>query len=221
MIPIAIFVNGRNTTEQISTLQQIFEKSWEHTKDVYTCFVDIGNVYGRVPCEKLEGCCRSTVLKGASCWPSGNFIPAQNIVLVSMELNHNSSALALDPTMVCAVTTPLHSLHQGTPNYGPRPNLTYEAISPGRKTHFAKGVTREAQFPGRRVTMGAPNHCGGAEKSQQCHKYFLQYSTFASERTQFRTWRRQTCFLLRAPSNVVTTLHFASNEKIIYLRNTC
>jgi len=53
MILTAIFVNGRSTTEQISTLQQIFEKSWEHPKDVYTCFVDIGNVYGRVPREKL------------------------------------------------------------------------------------------------------------------------------------------------------------------------
>ena len=52
---------------------------------------------------------------------------------------------------------------------------------------------RGAQFPGRRVIMGALNHCGGhrmaaggAEKSQQCHKYFLQNSTFASERPQFR-----------------------------------
>jgi len=25
---------------------------------------------------------------------------------------------------------------------------------------------------------------GGAEKSQQCHKYFLQYSKFSFERTQ-------------------------------------
>jgi len=47
---------------------------------------------------------------------------------------------------------------------------------------------------------------GGAEKSQQCHKYFLQYSTFTSERPQFRTWGRQTCFLPRAPSNLVTPL---------------
>jgi len=29
---------------------------------------------------------------------------------------------------------------------------------------------------------------GRAEKSQQYHKYFLQYNTFASERPQFRTW---------------------------------
>ena len=39
----------------------------------------------------------------------------------------------------------------------------------------------------------APNHCGGrqmtaegAEKSKQCHKCFLEYSTFASDRSQVR-----------------------------------
>jgi len=50
------------------------------------------------------------------------------------------------------------------------------------------------------------NHYGGAEKSQQCHKFFLQYSTFASKRSQFQTWGLQTCFLSRAPSNLVTPL---------------
>jgi len=48
----------------------------------------------------------------------------------------------------------------------------------------ARGVTREgkgSQFPGRRITAG------GAKKSQQCHKYFRQYSTFASEKHQVRT----------------------------------
>jgi len=36
------------------------------------------------------------------------------------------------------------------------------------------------QFPGRRITTGAPNHwwgrrtaAGDADKSQQCHKYVL------------------------------------------------
>jgi len=43
------FRRGCSTTEQISTLQQIFEKSRQHTKDVYTYFVDLGKVYGRVP----------------------------------------------------------------------------------------------------------------------------------------------------------------------------
>ena len=43
-------------------------------------------------------------------------------------------------------------------------------------------------------------------KSQQCHKYFLQYTTFDSERPQVRTRGRQTCFLPWAPSNLVTLL---------------
>ena len=53
----------------------------------------------------------------------------------------------------------------------------------------------------------APNHYGSAEMSQKCHKYFLQYSEFASERAQVPTWGRQTCFLPRAPSNLVTPLY--------------
>jgi len=44
------------------------------------------------------------------------------------------------------------------------------------------GGARGAQFPGRRITAG------GVEKYQQCHKYFLQYSTFASEKPQVRIW---------------------------------
>jgi len=59
---------------------------------------------------------------------------------------------------------------------------------------------------GRRITAGRQMTAEGAEKSQQCHKYFLQCSTFASERPQFRTWGRQTCFLPRAPPNLVTPL---------------
>ena len=69
-----------------------------------------------------------------------------------------------------------------------------------------RGRATGAQLPGRRVTIGAPNHCGDAEKSKLCHKRFLQCSTLASERSQFRTWGGQTCFLPRAPSNLVTPL---------------
>jgi len=54
---------------------------------------------------------------------------------------------------------------------------------------------------------------GSAEKSQQRHKYFLQYSTFASERHEVQTWGRQTCFLPRAPSNLVTPLTPRSTNK--------
>jgi len=34
--------------------------------------------------------------------------------------------------------------------------------------------SKGTQFPGRRITMGEPNYCGGAEKPEQCRKYFLQ-----------------------------------------------
>jgi len=59
---------------------------------------------------------------------------------------------------------------------------------------------------GRGNTAGALIDCGGAKKSQQCHTYILQYSTFASGRPQVRKWGRQTCILHRAPSNLVTPL---------------
>ena len=54
--------------------------------------------------------------------------------------------------------------------------------------------------------MGRRTTAGGPENSQQCQKYFLHYSTLASERPQFRTWGRRSCFLPRAPSNLVTPL---------------
>jgi len=38
------FRRGHRITDQIFTLHQIFEKSWEHSKSVYTCFVGIGKV---------------------------------------------------------------------------------------------------------------------------------------------------------------------------------
>jgi len=52
------FRRTRSTTEQISSLQQIFKKSWEHSKHVYVYFVDLGKVCGRIPCEKLWGIMR-------------------------------------------------------------------------------------------------------------------------------------------------------------------
>jgi len=50
------------------------------------------------------------------------------------------------------------------------------------------GGTRGAQFPGRQVTIGGQITAVNVEKSQQCHKYFFQYSKSASETPQFRTW---------------------------------
>ena len=65
---------------------------------------------------------------------------------------------------------------------------------------------RGEQFAGLQITMGAPNHCEGRHKVPTISQYFLQYITFASERSQVRTWGRQTCFFPGAPSNLVTPL---------------
>jgi len=57
-----------------------------------------------------------------------------------------------------------------------------------------RGVTRGGKgstiprapihYGGAESLQGPGITAGGAEKSQQCHKYFLQYSKFAFERTQ-------------------------------------
>jgi len=45
----------RSTTDQIFTIQQIFEKSWEYAKDVYACFVHFEKAYDWVPQGKSLG----------------------------------------------------------------------------------------------------------------------------------------------------------------------
>jgi len=50
----------------------------------------------------------------------------------------------------------------------------------------------------------SPNHCEGGEKSQKCHKYFLQYSKYASER--FEHGGAKPYFLPQVPFNLVTPL---------------
>ena len=47
------FGPGRSTTDQIFTLKQVFEKSWEYAKDVFACFVDLEKAYDRIPRDKL------------------------------------------------------------------------------------------------------------------------------------------------------------------------
>jgi len=83
-----------------------------------------------------------------------------------------------------------------------------------------RGVMRGAQFPGRQITMGAANNCGGRRKVpiMSHHKYFLQYSTFASEKPRVRTWERQTCSLTRAPSNVVMPLQILTNIFLLVMQ---
>ena len=46
------FRPGRSTTNQTFTLKQIFEKSWEHGKDLFASFADLDEAYNRVPRDK-------------------------------------------------------------------------------------------------------------------------------------------------------------------------
>ena len=48
------FCAVRSTTDQIFTMKQIFEKSWEYGKNLFVCFVDLGKAYDRIPRDKLE-----------------------------------------------------------------------------------------------------------------------------------------------------------------------
>ena len=96
--------------------------------------------------------------------------------------------------------------------------LHYGSISRGvTKGARGRNSTGAESLWGRWNTAGAPNACGGAKKSKQCHKHFLQYSTFSSERPQVRTWGRQTCFLSRAPSILVMPL---SIRRLVPSRNS-
>ena len=45
---------GSSTTDQIFTLKQIFEKSWEYDKDLFACFVNTEKANNRVPRDKLS-----------------------------------------------------------------------------------------------------------------------------------------------------------------------
>ena len=47
------FCPSRSNMNQIFTLKQIFEKSWEYGKDLFTCFVDLEKAYDRVLRDKL------------------------------------------------------------------------------------------------------------------------------------------------------------------------
>jgi len=74
-----------------------------------------------------------------------------------------------------------------------------------RSNHGRNDGGQGAQLPGRWITMMAPNDCGECRKVLTMSQE-LQCSTFASERPHVRTWGRQTCFLPRTPSNLVTPL---------------
>jgi len=63
-MPSAVFGQAVASQTKIFTLRQIFEKSCEYAKDVYTCFVNLWKAYDRVPREKLLGVVREYGVDG-------------------------------------------------------------------------------------------------------------------------------------------------------------
>jgi len=75
------------------------------------------------------------------------------------------------------------------------------------------GGARGAQSPGRRIPMGAPNYCdgrgmtAGRRKVPTMSQVLSSIKYFCFRKTSGSNMGRQTCFLPRAPSNLVTPLH--------------
>jgi len=82
------FRSGRSTTDQIYTLQQIFEKSCMPKTSTHVLSASRKHTTGFLV-KSFGECCWSTVLTVASYWPSSHCIPAQKSVAASVELNHN------------------------------------------------------------------------------------------------------------------------------------
>ena len=132
------FCRGCSTTVEISTLQKTFKKSWEHAKDVYTCFVDLGKVYGLNPCEKfwvmlwehgVDKCLLLAAKSPYSCSEDCVRVDGVNSQLFSAGVGLRQCSV-LSSLLFIVYIGVLHTTARG-------PNPTDEAISPGRKTHFA------------------------------------------------------------------------------------
>ena len=74
------FCPGRSTTDQIFTLKQIFEKSWEYGKDLFPCFVNLEKAYDRVPRNKLWKVCGSMALMVSCYVPLSHFTADRRFV---------------------------------------------------------------------------------------------------------------------------------------------
>jgi len=131
------FCRGCSTTEEIYTLQQIFKKSREPAKDLYTCFVDLGKVYGGVPLEKLwvmlwecsvDGCLLLAVKQLYSCSEDCVQVDGVNPQPFSVGVGLRQWCVP-SPLLFIVYIRVLHTTARG-------PNPTCGVIWPGRKTHF-------------------------------------------------------------------------------------
>jgi len=117
MIPSAVFV-ATVALQKKFLLSSKLSRNPGSIPKTYTYVLSTSGKYVVVFLVKSFGVyCESTVLTGASCWPSSHRIPVQKIVSMSTKFNHNRSALVLDSDNgVCCHTTSLHSLYQGSPH---------------------------------------------------------------------------------------------------------
>ena len=67
--------------------------------------------------------------------------------------------------------------------------------------YACRGRTRGAQFPGRRITIGAPKSLNNVTNILSSTQYICFWKTSGSN------MGRQTCFLPREPSNLITPLY--------------
>jgi len=106
---LCVFRPGRINTDQIFTLQQIFEKSWEWVKYAYACFVDFKKYYHyRLLVKSFGDCYGSTVLTSSFYWPSVKSLYFCSEVCVVGGLKSQLFSVhrgCWTPKKVCAVTT--------------------------------------------------------------------------------------------------------------------
>ena len=106
-----IFLLSRST-EQILTWKQIFEKSWEHGKDLFACFVDLEKAYDHVLRDKLWMVLRKYGVHGQLLRAIESFYCRPEVcVRVNDKQSKPFHVGVKTPARVRFVTSPFHCLH--------------------------------------------------------------------------------------------------------------
>ena len=107
------FRPGRSTTDQIFTLKQIFEKSWEYGKDLFACFVDLEKASDRVPRDKLWKVFQEYGVNGQLLRAIKSFLlPTGGLCSGKWQAIKTVPCGPWTPARVRFVTSPFHCLHE-------------------------------------------------------------------------------------------------------------